>query len=79
LDLTVVQDGDQASYTDTENGSYAGTICGVVLTYKSGGPTWTESGRVVLEGADSASRRSRFEVDCCSSDRVDTPTRAGGG
>lgn len=61
------QDPSKASYMDTEGARYSGTVCGNTFTFNGGGSDWTESGEIVFESADKATKISRYSVyeDCC--------------
>lgn len=77
LTLTIVQDGASASYTDTEGGSYSGTVCGNRFTYSGGGAGWTESGLFVLNSDGTATKTSKYSSDgrCCTGHCDDTLER----
>ncbi len=60
-------DKTKATYIDTEGGKYSGTVCGNTFTYTGGGPDWSESGTIVFNNANSATKTSQYSTHgkCC--------------
>lgn len=60
VQLTILQDGYGATYTDDEGASYEGTVCGNVFKFSGGGTGFTESGIFVLNADGSGSKTSSW-------------------
>ena len=79
--LTIVQDAGNlsaASYTDSEDGFYQGTVCGRRFSFRGGGDGWEESGTFVIDpGGNTATKTSTYRdiSGPCSGTCTDTLTR----
>ncbi len=62
--LTIIQTGDEAVYTDSSS-TYMGTVCGNVWTFSSS--SGAEIGTLKLNGDDMACRFSTFRNSSCTS------------
>ena len=60
ITLQITQDGFSASYTDTEEASYNGTVCGNKFTFNGGGPGFTEEGVFTLLDNGTATKTSAW-------------------
>lgn len=63
ITLQITQDGFSASYTDFEEASYNGTVCGNKFTFNGGGPGFTEEGVFTLLGNGTATKTSAWVSD----------------
>ena len=76
--LTITQNGDTASYTDSIGGSFSGTVCGNVFTYASIDPATVETGTMTVTSGNEATKQSHYRStvgSLCEGDCDDTLTR----
>ena len=75
ITLTVNQNGDEATYSDG-SANYSGFVCGDTFSFRGGNPSYDESGKLLLTGANSATKTSFFrESSTCSGSCTDFLTR----
>lgn len=80
IELTVTQNGSQASYSDELGETFTGRVCGEVFRFERVGNDYIERGTLTMTGPNRAVKRSTWRnVDppFCGGDCVDELTRAG--
>lgn len=77
IELTITQNGDAVSFTDSLGGSFNGTVCGGTLAFSSDDPAVVETGTLTLTSGDQATKQSHYRASdpVCEGDCMDTLTR----
>ena len=79
IELTVTQNGSQASYTDDLGVTFTGRVCGDTFRFEHIGSDYIERGMLVFDGPNAAVKRSTWRnnfAPFCGGDCVDILTRA---